>query len=60
MRQVQSDMKKLTVMGQDELMAAAKEMGAPFTLVQQVAKLGKLPVPILQLVALPHLPMRPS
>ena len=29
MRQVQSDMKKLTVMGQDELMAAAKEMGAP-------------------------------
>ena len=45
MRQVQSDMKKLTVMGQDELMAAAKEMGAPFTLVQQVAKLGKLPVP---------------
>jgi pyridoxal 5'-phosphate synthase pdxS subunit len=45
MRQVQSDMKKLTVMGQDELMAAAKEMGAPFALVQQVAKLGKLPVP---------------
>lgn len=45
MRQVQSDMKKLTVMDQDELMAAAKEMGAPFELVQQVAKLGKLPVP---------------
>jgi len=45
MRQVQSDIKKLTVMGQDELMAAAKEMGAPFSLVQQVAKLGKLPVP---------------
>ena len=45
MRQVQSEMKKLTVMNQDELMAAAKNMGAPFALVQQVAKLGKLPVP---------------
>ncbi|MDG2398166.1 MAG: pyridoxal 5'-phosphate synthase lyase subunit PdxS [Candidatus Marinimicrobia bacterium] len=45
MRQVQSDIKKLTILGQDELMAAAKEMGAPFSLVQQVAKLGKLPVP---------------
>ena len=45
MRQVQADIKKLTVMEQDELMAVAKEMGAPFTLVEQVAKLGKLPVP---------------
>ena len=39
MRQVQSDMKKLTIMNQDELMAASKNMGAPFELVQQVAKL---------------------
>jgi len=45
MRQVQSDIKKLTVMDQDELMAGSKNMGAPFALVQQVAKLGKLPVP---------------
>ena len=45
MRQVQSDIKKLSVMDQDELMAGSKNMGAPFTLVQQVAKLGKLPVP---------------
>ena len=45
MRQVQSDIKKLTVMSQDELMSVAKEMGAPFALVEQVAKLGKLPVP---------------
>ena len=45
MRQVQSDIKKLTVMNQDELMAGSKNMGAPFALVQQVAKLGKLPVP---------------
>ena len=45
MRQVQSEIKGLTVMDRDQLMAAAKSMGAPFTLVQQVAKLGKLPVP---------------
>jgi len=45
MRQVQNEIKSLTVMEQDQLMAAAKNMGAPFTLVQQVAKLGKLPVP---------------
>ena len=45
MRQVQSEIKSLTVMDQDQLMAAAKNMGAPFALVQQVAKLGKLPVP---------------
>jgi len=45
MRQVQSEIKGLTVMDQDQLMAAAKNMGAPFSLVQQVAKLGKLPVP---------------
>ena len=45
MRQVQSDIKKLTIMDQDQLMAATKNLGAPFSLVQQVAKLGKLPVP---------------
>ncbi len=45
MRQVQHDMKTLTIMTQDELMAAAKNMGAPFSLVQQVANTGKLPVP---------------
>lgn len=45
MRQVQSDIKKLSTMDQDELMAVSKNMGAPFELIQQVAKLGKLPVP---------------
>jgi pyridoxal 5'-phosphate synthase pdxS subunit len=45
MRQVQSDIKRLTTMNQDELMAASKDMGAPFDLIQQVAKSGKLPVP---------------
>ena len=45
MRKVISQIKELTVMNQDLLMARAKELGAPFSLVQQVAKLGKLPVP---------------
>jgi len=45
MRKVTSQIKELTTMGNDELMAQAKELGAPFSLVQQVAKLGKLPVP---------------
>ncbi len=45
MRKVQSQIKKLTVMDKEELMAISKALGAPFTLVQQVAKLKKLPVP---------------
>ena len=45
MRQVKSDIKKLTSMDREEMMAAAKDMGAPFSLVEQVAKIGKLPVP---------------
>ncbi len=45
MRTVQSQMKELTIKTHDELMAAAKDMGAPFCLVETVAKTGKLPVP---------------
>jgi pyridoxal 5'-phosphate synthase pdxS subunit len=45
MRTVVSHMKKLTTLTADELMAEAKHLGAPFELVQQVAKTGKLPVP---------------
>ena len=45
MRQVKSDIKKLPTMDREEMMAAAKDMGAPFSLVEQVAKIGKLPVP---------------
>jgi len=45
MRKVTSQIKELTTMGNDELMAQSKELEAPFSLVQQVAKLGKLPVP---------------
>lgn len=45
MRQVQNDIKQLSGLRIEELMAKAKELGAPFDLVQQVAITGKLPVP---------------
>jgi len=45
MRRVQKDIRTLTVLRDDELMAAAKKLGAPFEIVKQVAKIGKLPVP---------------
>ncbi|MGC9364109.1 MAG: pyridoxal 5'-phosphate synthase lyase subunit PdxS [Fidelibacterota bacterium] len=45
MRLVQKELKALTVLRDDELMAAAKRLGAPFEIVRQVAKTGKLPVP---------------
>jgi len=45
MRAVQKGMKKLTLLRDDELMAEAKALGAPFEIVQQVARTGKLPVP---------------
>lgn len=45
LRQIHRDMRLLTVLSDDELMAEAKRHQAPFELVQLVAKLGKLPVP---------------
>jgi pyridoxal 5'-phosphate synthase pdxS subunit len=44
MRAVQDGMKKLINTPQEELMSAAKEMGAPFDLVVDVHNTGKLPV----------------
>jgi pyridoxal 5'-phosphate synthase pdxS subunit len=44
MRRITGQMKALTVLGQDELARAAKELGAPLELVRQVAATGKLPV----------------
>jgi len=44
MRAVQDEMRKLANMPEDELMAEAKELGAPFELVQEVHRTGKLPV----------------
>jgi pyridoxal 5'-phosphate synthase pdxS subunit len=45
MRQIMKDIRQLTSMREDELYARAKELQAPYDLVQMVAKAGKLPVP---------------
>ncbi len=45
MRQIVKEMKALTVLSDQELYAAAKELQAPYELVQMVARNGKLPVP---------------
>jgi pyridoxal 5'-phosphate synthase pdxS subunit len=45
MREVQGGLRTLTVLGEEELMAAAKDLGAPYELVRLVAGTGKLPVP---------------
>src|SRR6267154_2673658 len=44
-RQIVQEMKILTVLGEEELYAKAKEHGAPYELIKLVAKTGKLPVP---------------
>jgi pyridoxal 5'-phosphate synthase pdxS subunit len=45
MRAVQTAIKRLTVLGDEELMAESKELGAPYEIVKLVAQTGKLPVP---------------
>ncbi len=45
MRAVVDGIARLTRLPQEELMSAAKELGAPYELVWEVAKTGKLPVP---------------
>ena len=45
MRTVTDEMRRLTTLRPEQLMAAAKDLGAPYELVQWVAQNGKLPVP---------------
>jgi pyridoxal 5'-phosphate synthase pdxS subunit len=45
MRTIQKEMKQLTVLGREELVAESKKLQAPLELVQYVAEHGKLPVP---------------
>jgi len=45
LRQIKSQMRRLTTLGPEELMNEAKELGAPYPLVKMVAQTGKLPVP---------------
>ena len=44
MRSILSAMKKLQSLGEEELMSEAKEHRAPFELIREVARTGKLPV----------------
>ncbi|MDP2998140.1 MAG: pyridoxal 5'-phosphate synthase lyase subunit PdxS [Bryobacterales bacterium] len=44
-RTIVKEMRQLTVLGQEELVHEAKNLGAPLELVQYVAAHGKLPVP---------------
>jgi pyridoxal 5'-phosphate synthase pdxS subunit len=46
MRSLTRDIRRLSATDSAELMAEAKRLNAPFELVQQVAKSGKLPVPL--------------
>jgi pyridoxal 5'-phosphate synthase pdxS subunit len=45
MRTIVKEMKQLTVLGAEELVAESKKLQAPLELVQHVAEHGKLPVP---------------
>ncbi|QDQ99220.1 pyridoxal 5'-phosphate synthase lyase subunit PdxS [Tomitella fengzijianii] len=44
MRSIRAEIAKLTTMASDELFVAAKELQAPYELVAEVARAGKLPV----------------
>jgi pyridoxal 5'-phosphate synthase pdxS subunit len=45
MRKVTGDIRRLTMLGPEELMSEAKGLGAPYELVRWVAREGHLPVP---------------
>ena len=45
MRSVMTGIRRLTMLGADELMTEAKNLGAPYEIVRQIAETGKLPVP---------------
>lgn len=45
LRRIVHEIKRLTILGEEELMAEAKNIGAPFEIVRMVAREGRLPVP---------------
>ena len=45
LRKMKTQIKRLTVMGQEELMSEAKQLGAPYEIIRMVATDGRLPVP---------------
>ncbi len=46
MRSIRAEIRRLTVLEEDELFVAAKELQAPYDIVREVAENGKLPVPL--------------
>ena len=45
MRDIINGISKLTTLNRDQLMAESRDLRAPFALVEQVSKIGRLPVP---------------
>jgi pyridoxal 5'-phosphate synthase pdxS subunit len=45
LRRIAHQIKRLTILGEEELMAEAKQLGAPYELLRMVARDGQLPVP---------------
>src|ERR1051325_7229891 len=45
LRKITYEIKRLSILGPEELMAESKRLGAPYELVRMVAETGKLPVP---------------
>lgn len=45
LRKIHQEMRRLTTLGEEELMSEAKQLGAPYEIVRLVARDGRLPVP---------------
>jgi pyridoxal 5'-phosphate synthase pdxS subunit len=45
LRAINAQIKRLTVLGEEEMMTEAKQLGAPYEIVRLVARDGRLPVP---------------
>lgn len=45
LRKIHQEMRRLTTLGEEELMTEAKQLGAPYEIVRMVAREGRLPVP---------------
>ncbi len=45
LRRINQELKRLTVLGDEELMTEAKQLGSPYEIVRMVAREGRLPVP---------------
>ena len=45
LREINQGIRRITILGDEELMTEAKNLGAPFELVRLVKELGRLPVP---------------